>query len=677
MYVAIVEEISVGAYYMSRKSGVILAVVLMMFLVLSILATTLMIIVASRSRQANEIEKRTHAYFHARSGIEILRGITEQMTLDNNTVLLVYGDLRGADEEANFSVVYPDFGNSDHEIRGSFEGYLTSYKANDIVAAVWRRGESFNFISAGNAGDITRIITFHRVEGGEGQDLPEFDMAVFARTSIRHEQGVIDGSIGTNSTAPGAIHYPNNSGSVNVTQDIYVGPGGSLEISPRVVNGQTSTFPEAVVQRHSVWGQHWLMDKVISDLEQERDYQLPDMPSAPDEPALPLFPQFPALPYKGDLTAGWWPRPTYLSEEGRHANIQILAELIIQLEGSTLDLVADIVTFGGSGELIVEGPGTLNLYVSDSINTSSGSITLTNGAKLNIFAGGDFKTGNSNLAISNLYVSGSGEVDIDGTIVTEKMLVNTSGDFKTRSRITVQDQAVIKAEGFSSSGSASLSLENGLLDIYVNEFYMTANTSIDGIEKGMIVSGEFDLAQGSVTLNNEESDLKIYVKDSFNMGGSSKINDGGNPQNTILYYQGIESTQKNGFVDLSGAQTFVGTFFMRPPKSNGSYEDHLTPNLKLTGGSNVIGTVITSSPDVEVTGGSSTEVTVLYAPDSAVKITGGGKVYGAIVSDTFTMSGGATVVHPGAETLADYIDPDAFDGVSGSEGTEAVEEWGE
>jgi hypothetical protein len=206
---------------------------------------------------------------------------------------------------------------------------------------------------------------------------------------------------------------------------------------------------------------------------------------------------------------------------------------------------------------------------------------------------------------------------------------------------------------------------------------MTANTSIDGIEKGMIVSGEFDLAQGSVTLNNEESDLKIYVKDSFNMGGSSKINDGGNPQNTILYYQGIESTQKNGFVDLSGAQTFVGTFFMRPPKSNGSYEDHLTPNLKLTGGSNVIGTVITSSPDVEVTGGSSTEVTVLYAPDSAVKITGGGKVYGAIVSDTFTMSGGATVVHPGAETLADYIDPDAFDGVSGSEGTEAVEEWGE
>jgi Tfp pilus assembly protein PilX len=48
---------------MKRKKGIILGITLMMFLVIAILGTSIMAIVMSKAKQANDLEMRTQATF--------------------------------------------------------------------------------------------------------------------------------------------------------------------------------------------------------------------------------------------------------------------------------------------------------------------------------------------------------------------------------------------------------------------------------------------------------------------------------------------------------------------------------------------------------------------------------------------------------------------------------------
>ena len=80
---------------MKRKKGIILGVTLMMFLTIAVLGTTIMAIVMSKARQTNDLEKRTQAYFFARSGAEIARQYSSKADLADK-IHILYGNLPGA-----------------------------------------------------------------------------------------------------------------------------------------------------------------------------------------------------------------------------------------------------------------------------------------------------------------------------------------------------------------------------------------------------------------------------------------------------------------------------------------------------------------------------------------------------------------------------------------------------
>ncbi len=92
---------------MKRKKGIILGVTLMMFLTIAVLGTTIMAIVMSKARQTNDLEKRTQAYFFARSGVEIAIQYLIDKPSENdskNKIWSLHGNLPAPGANSNFSI---------------------------------------------------------------------------------------------------------------------------------------------------------------------------------------------------------------------------------------------------------------------------------------------------------------------------------------------------------------------------------------------------------------------------------------------------------------------------------------------------------------------------------------------------------------------------------------------
>ena len=68
-------------------------------------------------------------------------------------------------------------------------------------------------------------------------------------------------------------------------------------------------------------------------------------------------------------------------------------------------------------------------------------------------------------------------------------------------------------------------------------------------------------------------------------------------------------------------------------------------NIKIVGSAGFKEQLITGGSSVQVTGGASaqSDTTVIYAPNATVELVQGGRLVGAVVSNVFKLSGGATV----------------------------------
>lgn len=681
---------------MKRKSGIILGIALIMFLVISIIGAALITIVMGRAKQTNDLEKRTQAYFFAKSGVEIAREYANQKEKDDQQflegkVFVLYGNLH--DEGTSFEFYRQDVTNTwSSGIRESFEASSSSFKDYDIVTAIWKDGNITNFLSAGNAGDMCRMLAFQYRRasisgGGSIGTLPQFDMAVFARNGLSVNNGVtITGNVITNSTTPGSFYVGNgfvvgdDSGEEG---KVLIGPGGNTGVKrPGTGNEPTIVNPSGVVQLSANWLWNSWKNTQIDSLSQIREYVLPQMPAFPGQPDFPDFPVFPLLVEKGDLSANVKKNPITVSEEGKYGSISISESLVVNLNGNNdFKITANSLT--SSGRFIVNGPGTLNLYIENSLS-SSGGFELENDAKLNLFVSGSVVISSNSKQSTNLttlYVNGSGDVVVNDDVTVDSLYIKTFGDFKHENEsINVIDKALLMATNFESKGSAKMFLNSGQLEMYIAEkLQMIAGTSINGVGHGSIYTSNLMLTNGHIRLSsgNTMNSLKIFVDEDFIMGSGSSINKDGDPKRVALYYRGTTEGNSQKVVDISGGQSFVGTLFMRPGKDpqTGEDRDDLTPKLLLAGGGNVEGTIMTSSRNVEIKGGSSAKVTAVFAPEAEVAVTQGGTVNGAIVSDTFTMSGGGKVKH--ISSLGDYTFPGSFDEIT-DPGTETeIELWGE
>jgi len=330
---------------MNRKSGIILGIALIVFLVISILGAALMTIVMGQAKQANDLEKRTQAYFLARSGVEIAREYVDKIDKDalENKILVLYGNLRD-DDDYSYDFNIRDVTNIwSNDVRASFEASSSSFRNYEVVTAIWKDDDFTNFISSGNAGDMSRTVAFKCIEASEG--IPVFDMAIFANEKISigsatANKGNITGNVGTNSTDISAISANNSKKDLNIDGKVFFGLGTNLEkIDPK----HYSTIP------------------YVGTLESTRDYAS----------LLPGFPDFEKV--KEDEGLGISksdPKDSEIwtiTQDGYYEKITVSSNKTLTIytgsAGTVRKIVVDVLEFGSNSSIELSGEGKLNLYV--------------------------------------------------------------------------------------------------------------------------------------------------------------------------------------------------------------------------------------------------------------------------------------------------------------------------
>ncbi len=135
-----------------------------------------------------------------------------------------------------------------------------------------------------------------------------------------------------------------------------------------------------------------------------------------------------------------------------------------------------------------------------------------------------------------------------------------------------------------------------------------------------------NISQGFVKLQNigENGRLIFYVEDSFTMGGSSTINQGGSIDRVMIYYAGSAT------VNLGDNTRHVGNIFVKDAPIN----------IANSGG--IIGNIISGGSNINVSGNADANTRILYAPNAHIDISGSGKIKGAVVGKSFDISGGSS-----------------------------------
>ncbi|MGC9321611.1 MAG: hypothetical protein ACP5FY_05145 [Kosmotogaceae bacterium] len=346
---------------MNRKSGVILGIALIIFLVISIIGAALMTVVMSRARQTNDLEKRTQAYFFARSGVEIAREYVNEISKSDEQffdekVIVLHGDL-SSEDNGELSFHFQDVTNvwSKDNVRASFEASASSFRNHEVVTAIWRNSESTNFLSSGNVGDMTRTLAFMCSEGSAG--IPVFDMAIFAGGRIEtgaSANSKVIGDIGTNSTDTSAISRQGNNGNGQ-------GNGGKKTvIDGDVFFGSGTDVDELDPNDYFLEEGH-----LVRTLENTRDYKS----------ILPEFPDFPVLTKRDSLSVN--SNESVINDDGYYENISVNPGKTLTIdtgaEGTVRSVVVDQLSLGLNSSIELSGSGKLNLHVKNNLNLPNGN----------------------------------------------------------------------------------------------------------------------------------------------------------------------------------------------------------------------------------------------------------------------------------------------------------------
>jgi hypothetical protein len=131
---------------------------------------------------------------------------------------------------------------------------------------------------------------------------------------------------------------------------------------------------------------------------------------------------------------------------------------------------------------------------------------------------------------------------------------------------------------------------------------------------------------GSGKINIIGSGNLILYVDKFTLTGGSKVNEGGSEKQLHMYYSG------NDRLAVAGDTKFRGSVFAQ------------RASIDIGNSGGVTGHIITGGPEVNITGDASANVRVLYAPNANVKLTGSGKVRGALIGNTVRLEGDTKVV---------------------------------
>lgn len=197
-----------------------------------------------------------------------------------------------------------------------------------------------------------------------GADSSLFDLAVFADEYMSMSNSSVTGAIGTNSTVPKTVEF---TGNPSVSGPIFVGPEGDTNLNPsKDPHGKAVYHPDAVVSRVNIWNQVWLESHSISALEGRREYPLPEYGDFPDD-----------LTNNGEFATPWVPGERYVIDaDGYYSKISVTANRTLTIDTGTSGNVRRIrvgeldIT---QGHIVLEGEGTLELYIESSFTMGGGS----------------------------------------------------------------------------------------------------------------------------------------------------------------------------------------------------------------------------------------------------------------------------------------------------------------
>lgn len=210
----------------------------------------------------------------------------------------------------------------------------------------------------------------------------------------------------------------------------------------------------------------------------------------------------------------------------------------------------------------------------------------------------------------------------------------------------------IQASNFTISNSGSVVINNtgnGTLNIVVDDSFTISNNTKMTINIGNgdvnILTDTLKMNPGTMIVNRTgDGKLKIYVSNRLLLQSSSKINVNAsgvknNPEWAELYYAGSESVHLGDDLDIAA---FIQ--FDKAP-------------LTIDNGGNILGNLVTGGNYLSIKGGSDADVKMIYAPRANVIVSEGGHIKGAIVSNTFTMSGGSIITFSEPGFDPGLIDP--------------------
>ncbi len=405
-----------GVILLTGQRGSVLVITLIVISILSLLLITAALIVAGGQRRAVSAIEELQAFYLAEAGVE----------------------------------------EAIQKLRDDWDISSYSSPLQPFPPSPTPLGEYRYTISSGGSSQDTRVIRAWGIVRGEERAHVRVELyrpsvsfprvledGIFARERISLSGSPwIRGPVNTNSTQPGAIFL-----------DWTTGIQGSVSVGPRGDPNQVITGPGTVQG---------------SKLSLAEEYLTP----------LPVFPEFPShLPSRGDFTAGWWPAPPYyITADGSYGTIDVQSTLIIDVGNEVRRIRVRNLRVTGSGKIILQGTGKLELYVDN-------TFTLANGGGINVdsrnnpldpsqllffyqgrgelsFPGNVRFAGSIYAMTANVRIDNSGMVR--GNIVTGGNTVTISGDSRAFVRALYAPNAQVTLSG---SGSLRGTIVARILEI--------------------------------------------------------------------------------------------------------------------------------------------------------------------------------------------------------------------
>jgi cytoskeletal protein CcmA (bactofilin family) len=181
---------------------------------------------------------------------------------------------------------------------------------------------------------------------------------------------------------------------------------------------------------------------------------------------LPEYPEISSDSFtsKGSYTAGWWPAPVPITEDGYYTSLKAVNTMVIDTgnAGDVRTLVVDDFELSGSGKINLQGEGKLILVVKDDFKFTANTQFNFGGLPENVM----------------IYYSGTdpltfGQGHIVGSVYSETTGITFNGSTSIKGNIIVGGDSVSVASG-------NVDLSDALLYAPVSNLKVTGSSSIEG-----------------------------------------------------------------------------------------------------------------------------------------------------------------------------------------------------